>query len=79
MPAELKGQLEASAANRGKSLTKEIVDRLERSLAPDASMQLADTLRPFLDNLSERQRRDAVESAARLIELILETKKPRKR
>jgi len=79
LPADLKGQLEAAAQGRGKSLTKEIVERLERSMEPDPSMQLADSLRPFMDNLSDSQRQDAVEMAARLIELILTAKKPRKR
>lgn len=79
LPPDLKGQLEAEALNRGKSLTREIVDRLERSLEPDDAMRLADSLRPFMDNLSDAQRRDAVEMGARLIDLVLLAKKPRKR
>lgn len=79
MPADLKSRLEAESLSRGKSLTKEIVDRLERSLEPDEAMRLADSLRPFMDNLTGKQRQDAVEMAARLIELVLTATKPRKR
>ena len=79
LPADLKSQLEVSAQSRGKSLTREMIDRLERTFEPDAAMQLADSLRPFLDKLNDEQRRDAVEMGARLLDLALLVRKPRKR
>jgi len=79
LPADLKSQLEVSAQSRGKSLTREMIDRLERTFEPDAAMQLADSLRPFLDKLDDEQRRDAVEMGARLLDLALLVRKPRKR
>lgn len=79
LPQDLKGKLETAAKSSGNSLNREMVDRLERTFDPDSAMELADTLRPFLDKLTDDQRREAIEAASRILSLSLLVKTPRKR
>lgn len=54
MPKRLKDDLQAAVNRGGKSLNDEIVKRLDRSFGPDDSLiQLAETLKPFVDDLSD--------------------------
>jgi hypothetical protein len=68
LPPELKAKLQA--AKGGNSLNAEIVQRLERSLAPDPALHLAQALRPFLANLSEHEQAKLVNLAAEAAEIL---------
>ncbi|MFU0503613.1 Arc family DNA-binding protein [Pseudaminobacter sp. NGMCC 1.201702] len=67
MPKRLKEELQAAVDRGGKSLNDEIVKRLERTFGPDdALLQLAETLRPFMDGLSEEDQATLI-AAARIL------------
>lgn len=77
LPSDLKGKLESSTETSGRSLNREILDRLDRSFDPDPAMQLAEAIRPIIDKMSEQDQN-------RIVALFSETfailsKKPVKR
>ena len=56
MPADLKGRLESIASTSGRSLTAEIVMRLERTFEIDAVEQLQDRFREAIETGSSKPR-----------------------
>ncbi|MCV0395439.1 MAG: Arc family DNA-binding protein [Rhizobiaceae bacterium] len=67
MPKRLKDDLQIATDRGGKSLNTEIVRRLERSFGPDDDIsQLAEILKPFMDDLNEEDRATLI-AAARIL------------
>lgn len=78
MPPRLKDQLELARAENGTSLNKEIIDRLDRSLAPDLAGRLADAARPYLTNLEEAAAKELVAHILGMLKIASKGAKPRK-
>lgn len=63
----------------GKSLNKEIVDRLRGSIAQGETDSLAAALRPILDKLDADERQELVAIAIRAFEILATSKTRRRR
>lgn len=74
---ELQAELERAKSESGHSMNREILSRLERTFEPDAALQLADSIRPILDKMSEEDRQKVVMMVADTFTIL--AKKPRKR
>lgn len=66
-------------ANKGSnSLNTEIIERLERTLKPDAADQIANAIRPFLETLSDTDRARMADLASEAASIMAKAK-PRRR
>ncbi|MCF6112346.1 type II toxin-antitoxin system HicB family antitoxin [Mesorhizobium muleiense] len=75
LPPELKARLEA--VRGGKSLNREVVDRLERSFGEDLASQFGDVIAGYLAPLDDEDRAKVVNLASELAAILMA--KPRKR
>ncbi|TIV63989.1 MAG: Arc family DNA-binding protein [Mesorhizobium sp.] len=73
LPNELKAKLQAAKGRN--SLNQEIVERLERSLDPDAAMQVAAVLRPLLASLDESARTEMARLLSEMLTVVAKSPK----
>lgn len=74
---DIQAELERAKKASGRSMNREILDRLARSFAPDPALQLADSIRPILDKMEEDDQRKVVAMVADTFAIL--AKKPKRR
>ena len=77
LPQDLKDQLDA--ARGGRSLNREIVDRLQKSFDTDPVFRFAELLRPYLESLEADEQAELFHLAERAIAIIGKAKKQARR
>ncbi|MER9278749.1 Arc family DNA-binding protein [Mesorhizobium sp. M0522] len=75
LPSELKARLEA--VRDGKSLNREVIDRLERSFGEDLASQFGEVIAAYLAPLDDEDRAKVVRLAGELAAML--AARPRKR